>query len=107
MTELAEVDVDGADPLVGSALVGNRQHDPPHPARRLDGGGDGLDVHRRIVATARDWLAPGGRLLIEVSDAQVGPAVSLFGRAGLLPAVHTDDDLDATAVVGTSPAAWR
>ncbi len=81
-----------------------RDHEP---RLTLDGGGDGLDVHRRIVATARDWLAPGGRLLIEVSDAQVGPAVSLFGRAGLLPAVHTDDDLDATAVVGTSPAAWR
>ncbi|MFT3833815.1 MAG: putative protein N(5)-glutamine methyltransferase [Micropruina sp.] len=77
-----------------------RDHEP---RLTLDGGGDGLDVHRRIAATARDWLAPGGRLLIEVSDAQTGPAVSLFERVGLLPAVHTDDDLDATAVVGTSP----
>ncbi len=77
-----------------------RDHEPRFT---LDGGDDGLDVHRRIAATARDWLAPGGRLLIEVSDAQAGPAVSLFERAGLLPAVHTDDGLDATAVVGTLP----
>ncbi|MFT4218500.1 MAG: putative protein N(5)-glutamine methyltransferase [Micropruina sp.] len=77
-----------------------RDHEP---RLTLDGGGDGLDVHRRIAAAARDWLAPGGRLLIEVSDAQVGPAVALFERAGLLPAAHTDDDLGATAVVGTSP----
>lgn len=77
-----------------------RDHEPRFT---LDGGDDGLNVHRRIAATARDWLAPGGRLLIEVSDAQAGPAVSLFERAGLLPAVHTDDGLDATAVVGTLP----
>ncbi len=31
-----------------------------HEARiALDGGGDGLDVHRRVAAGARDWLAPG------------------------------------------------
>ena len=77
-----------------------RDHEPRFT---LDGGGDGLDVHRRIAATAREWLAPGGRLLIEVSDAQAGPAVTLFERAGLLPAVHTHDDRGATAVVGTSP----
>ena len=32
-----------------------------HEARvALDGGGDGLDVHRRVAASARAWLAPGG-----------------------------------------------
>ncbi|MFT4296688.1 MAG: putative protein N(5)-glutamine methyltransferase [Micropruina sp.] len=79
-----------------------RDHEPRHT---LDGGGDGLDVHRRIAAAARDWLAPGGRLLIEVSDAQVGPAVTVFGRAGLPATVHTDEELDATALIGTAPDA--
>ena len=40
-----------------------------HEARiALDGGGDGLDVHRRVAAGARDWLAPGGHLLIETGS---------------------------------------
>lgn len=77
-----------------------RDHEP---RGTLDGGPDGLDVHRRIAAAASDWLAPRGRLLIEVSDAQVPAAVRLFEDAGLLPEVHTDEDLDATVVIGISP----
>ena len=42
------------------------------PRSALDGGDDGLAVHRRIVADAADWLAPGGRLLIEVAERQGG-----------------------------------
>lgn len=79
-----------------------RDHEPRDA---LDGGADGLDVHRRIAATASGWLAADGRLLIEVSDAQAPIAVDLFERSGLLPAVHTDDDLGATVVVGTRPPA--
>ena len=77
-----------------------RDHEP---RISLDGGRDGLDVHRRIAMDADDWLAPGGRLLIEVAPAQVPGATVMFERAGLWPEVHTDDDLDATAVVVTRP----
>jgi release factor glutamine methyltransferase len=35
----------------------------PHLA--LDGGADGLDLHRRILNGAADHLAPGGRLFLE------------------------------------------
>ncbi|MFT3861677.1 putative protein N(5)-glutamine methyltransferase [Micropruina sp.] len=75
-----------------------RDHEP---RMALDGGHDGLEVHRRIAAEAGDWLAPGGRLLIEVAAGQVGVATALFNGRGLSPTVHTDDDLHATVLVGT------
>ena len=49
----------------------------------LDGGADGLELHRRVIAGAPDWLAPGGRLLIEVSEVQAAVAASLMADAGL------------------------
>lgn len=41
----------------------------PHLA--LDGGIDGLDQLRTIVAGAPDWLLPGGWLLLEMDPAQI------------------------------------
>ncbi|MEO3930008.1 putative protein N(5)-glutamine methyltransferase [Micromonosporaceae bacterium B7E4] len=70
------------------------------PLVALDGGRDGLDVLRRVAAGARDWLVPGGHLLLETSLEQAEIAVAVFDRAGLAPAVVTDDDLPATVVVG-------
>ena len=67
----------------------------------LDGGGDGLAVHRRVIAGAPAWLAPGGRLLIEVSDEQSGVAASLMRDSGLTAAIVTDDDDETTVVIGT------
>jgi release factor glutamine methyltransferase len=52
------------------------------PELALDGGADGLDVVRRIVAGAPRWLVPGGLLAMEIGDRQ-GPAVrSLLEGAG-------------------------
>ena len=73
-----------------------------HEARSaLDGGADGLDVHRRVAAGARHWLAPGGSLLIETSRRQATGTQALVAAAGLTARVVIDDDLDGTAVVGT------
>ncbi len=72
-----------------------------HEARiALDGGADGLDVHRRVAAGARDWLVTGGRLLIETSVAQAPVACALFERHGLRARVESSEDHDATVVVG-------
>jgi release factor glutamine methyltransferase len=49
----------------------------------LDGGADGLDLHRRTVAGAGEWLAPGGSLLIETSPRQVAETAGLCTDAGL------------------------
>src|SRR4029453_7720022 len=70
------------------------------PRLALDGGSDGLDVLRRIVAGAKRWLAPGGRLLVETSRSQTPATVAAFERNGLAARVVTSDELDATVVLG-------
>ena len=78
----------------------------PHEARdfeplgTLDGGLDGLDVLRRVLSGARQWLAPHGLFATEVSERQVAALVELVRKAGLEPGVIRDDDLDATVVTG-------
>ncbi|MEO6115543.1 MAG: putative protein N(5)-glutamine methyltransferase [Pseudolysinimonas sp.] len=66
----------------------------------LDGGADGLALHRRIIAGAPAWLAPGGQVLIEVSEAQAVAAASLMSDAGLwVQTMLDDEDGDVTTVV--------
>jgi len=77
-----------------------REHEPPVA---LDGGADGLDVQRRVAATAPRWLAPGGSLLIETSERQAPSTTAAVTAAGLVARTERSDDLDATAVVGTLP----
>ncbi|GAA4592500.1 putative protein N(5)-glutamine methyltransferase [Planotetraspora phitsanulokensis] len=74
------------------------------PHRALDGGADGLDVVRRVVAGAASWLAPGGHLLVETSEQQARTTAEAVARGGLVPRVAASGDLDATAVIGTRPA---
>ena len=70
----------------------------------LDGGSDGLSLHRRISAEAWGWLVPGGRLLIETSERQAPVAGAIFAAAGLAPRIRRSDEWDATVVIGTRPA---
>ncbi|HEX4812949.1 MAG TPA: putative protein N(5)-glutamine methyltransferase [Nonomuraea sp.] len=90
-------------PYVPSASVGLL---PPEarlyePLAALDGGDDGLDVVRRVIDRAREWLAPGGSLLVETSERQADETARAAGRAGLTARVTGSADLDATAVIGT------
>ncbi|GEL98446.1 putative protein N(5)-glutamine methyltransferase [Cellulomonas terrae] len=71
------------------------------PRVTLDGGVDGLDVLRRVASVSPRWLAPGGHLLVETSEAQAPAAVDVFVAAGLEARVVVDDDAGATVVVGT------
>ncbi|MEV4582161.1 putative protein N(5)-glutamine methyltransferase [Nonomuraea jabiensis] len=73
------------------------------PLMALDGGGDGLDVVRRVIAGAPRWLAPGGHLLVETSERQAAATAEAVARAGLAARVASSDELDATAVIGTRP----
>ncbi|MFD6065806.1 putative protein N(5)-glutamine methyltransferase [Amycolatopsis lurida] len=74
-----------------------RDHEP---RVALDGGHDGVDVHRRVAAEAPQWLAPGGHLLIETGESQAPNTAEAMARHGLTPKVITDEDLYATIVVG-------
>jgi release factor glutamine methyltransferase len=70
------------------------------PRSALDGGPDGLDVLRRIIAAARDWLAPDGHLLVESSRGQAPAVAELMVAARFTPEVRTDDEVGATVVAG-------
>jgi release factor glutamine methyltransferase len=74
-----------------------RDHEPP---RALDGGPDGVDVHRRVAAAATDWLAPGGHLLIETSAGQAPLTSAAMAAHGLVARVARSAEYDATVVVG-------
>lgn len=75
------------------------------PRVALDGGADGLDVQRRVIAAAPSLLAPGGHLLVETSERQAARTVASVAGTGLLPRVARSSALDATVVVGTRPRA--
>ncbi|SHN24689.1 putative protein N(5)-glutamine methyltransferase [Actinacidiphila paucisporea] len=92
-------------PYVPSAAVGllpaeARDHEA---LIALDGGHDGLDVMRRVAASAAGWLAPGGSLLVEAGERQARAAAGILAAGGLRPRIATDDDLGATVVIGTRP----
>jgi release factor glutamine methyltransferase len=71
------------------------------PLITLDGGADGLDIHRRVAAGAPAWLAAGGTLLIETGARQASAAVELFEKAGLLADVRRSKKRNSTVVLGT------
>lgn len=85
-----------AIPLMPSEARGYEQH------RALDGGPDGLALHARIAAECRDWLRPGGVLVIETSADQAAASARHFAAAGLEARVAFHEDLDGTVVVATA-----
>lgn len=74
-----------------------RDHEPRWA---LDGGADGLDVHRRIAAQAATWLSRGGGLLVETSTEQAPTAAGILSEAGLHSRVEHSADRWSTVVIG-------
>jgi release factor glutamine methyltransferase len=66
----------------------------------LDGGADGLDVVRRVITPATDWLSPTGRVVLECSERQAADVASAMRHQVLRPKVVHDADLAATVVIG-------
>ncbi|PWJ52689.1 release factor glutamine methyltransferase [Quadrisphaera granulorum] len=73
-----------------------RDHEP---LTALDGGDDGLDVHRRVAMGARTWLADGGVLLLETSAPQAEGTLAACRAGGLAAIAVTDHDLEASCAL--------
>lgn len=78
-----------------------REHEP---RLALDGGTDGLDVLRRVVAGGPSWLAPGGSLLVETSARQAPSLVDALAGAELSARIEVSDELAATVVIAAFQA---
>jgi release factor glutamine methyltransferase len=74
---IPSADIDGLPPEVS-------RHEP---RVALDGGPDGLDAYRAIVARLNDWVKPGGAFAFEIGAGQVADVEALVTVAGhtLLP----------------------
>jgi release factor glutamine methyltransferase len=76
------------------------------PRTALDGGADGLDLIRRLVAGALDHLAPGGLVALEHGFDQGGAVRELFERGSFEPA-RTRADLAGHPRVTTARLSIR
>jgi release factor glutamine methyltransferase len=102
---LGRVDVLAVNaPYVPSAEIADmpREAREYEPGFTLDGGPDGLEVHRRVAAGAGRWLAPGASVLIETGEAQADRTAAILRAAGFATRILTDDDLAATVVIGSA-----
>jgi release factor glutamine methyltransferase len=75
-----------------------RDHEP---RQALDGGHDGLDIQRRVIDQAGEWLRLNGYLIMETSVKQAAETAKAFDRAGFTATIVTSEELDATIAVGS------
>jgi release factor glutamine methyltransferase len=52
------------------------------PRLALNGGKDGLDFYRRLISQGREFLKPGGYLLMEINPAAINQIFGLLNAAG-------------------------
>lgn len=74
---------------LAAAMPEVRDHEP---RLALDGGADGLDALRQVVAGAAAWLRPGGWLIVEIGAGQAQRVIRLATEAGLYEAVQVAPD---------------
>lgn len=79
-----------------------REHEPVHA---LDGGPDGVDLHRRIAAEVGPWLRESGAVVVETSRRQAAATAAAFAVHGFATRRRHDPEIDGTAVVATRSAA--
>jgi len=81
-------------PYISTEEIETLSADVQHePKLALDGGPDGLDIVRRIIADAPPFLKPGAALLLEISPEQ-GPAMeAIFAEQGNYENIGTQRDL--------------
>ena len=61
------------------------------PRGALDGGADGLDFYRRLVAEAKPFLKPDGKIMLEFGDGQAEDIKKIFeSEKWIVEAVQDD-----------------
>ena len=70
------------------------------PKQALDGGADGLDFYRSIVAAAPSHLYPEGWLMVEVGIGQAPSVTAIFSAAGFFDCFTAHDPAGVERVVG-------
>lgn len=63
------------------------------PTLALDGGDDGLDLIRRLLHMAPDWLARNGMILLEIESTRGTQALRLASELFPEAAIHLHQDL--------------
>jgi release factor glutamine methyltransferase len=82
-----------------------REYDP---LRALDGGPDGLDAYRSILAGVAGHLAAGGMVAVEIGADQATPVAALMVTGGLADvAVHPDMAGRNRVVTGRRPRSFK
>ncbi|NJO41749.1 MAG: peptide chain release factor N(5)-glutamine methyltransferase [Cyanobacteria bacterium CRU_2_1] len=82
-------------PYIPSSLIPTLQPEVAHhePRLALDGGEDGLDSIRHLVATAPDYLVSGGIWLTELMAGQAEAVVQLLKAQGYYQEIQIHKDL--------------
>jgi release factor glutamine methyltransferase len=79
-------------PYIASAVIATLSAEVRRePVMALDGGADGLAFYDRICATARDYLEPGGALVVEHGYDQADAVRERFERAGFRDVTLVND----------------
>jgi release factor glutamine methyltransferase len=74
------------------------------PRHALDGGPGGISLLEEVARLSADWLAPGGRVLLELGGDQAGAVAGTMESAGFSDIrVHRDEDGDDRAIEGRRP----
>lgn len=74
------------------------------PRLALDGGPGGTTFLQQVAALSAGWLAPGGRVLLELGGDQASAIAATMEGAGLSDIrVHRDRDGDDRAIEGQGP----
>lgn len=90
-------------PYVPTEAVGDmsRESRDHEPRSTVDGGPDGMDLQRQVLAEAAEWLAPEGSLLTETSRDQADDLASIALALGWNARIVHDDELGAHVLVAT------
>ena len=63
------------------------------PTLALDGGEDGLELIRRLLNIALEWLAPNGMILLEIESTRGVQALNMAGDLFSEASIHLHQDL--------------